>query len=173
MKPTSPRHPNVVNLKEVKSRTQEKGTRFGFENKRLGDAAQSQGLGCGWFEIQPGRTAFPHHFHCANEEAIYILEGEGDIRIGEATVKVGAGDYIALPPGPEHAHSLANTGQAPLRYLCISTTQSTEVVYYPDSKKFGAFGSPAHSGSLFSSAWILKMMKDGENVDYYEGERID
>jgi uncharacterized cupin superfamily protein len=50
-------------------------------------------------EVSPGRTAWPYHYHTANEEAIYILHGAGTLRVGNVRSTVTAGDYIALPAG--------------------------------------------------------------------------
>src|SRR5689334_20542448 len=113
------RHDQVVNIDEVEVRTEAKGG-FGFQARRLGTAAGSRALGCGYLEVPPGKTAFPFHFHSNFEEALYILEGTGTARIGEAKVEVRAGDYLAFPPGPSSSHALTNTGTGTLRYLAMS-----------------------------------------------------
>jgi uncharacterized cupin superfamily protein len=68
---------------------------FAFKRKRLGAQAGGKGLGTSWFELQPGKKAFPMHFHLANEEAIFILEGEGVLRRPPGEPPVRAGNYIA------------------------------------------------------------------------------
>ncbi len=166
------KHRNVTNISEVEPRVVSKGTKFGFTGKRLGPASGAVSLGCGYFEVEPGRQGFPAHYHCANEEGIYIIEGQGEARIGKDTVTVGAGDYIAYPVGPDHAHSLKNTGKTLLKYLCISTMHATEVVGYPDSKKFAAVGL-ADPVAGPRGAKVLLLVKDQPVVDYYEGEQID
>lgn len=163
------RHPNVTNLNEVEPRIVEKGTKFAFTGKRLAAASGATALGCGYFEVPPGRSAFPNHYHCANEEGIYIIEGQGETRIGNDTVTVGPGDYIAYPAGPDFSHSLKNIGQNILKYLCISTMLTTEIVGYPDSKKLaGAGGFDPKAGAL--SAKVRFIIKEQPSVDYYEGE---
>lgn len=163
------KHPNVTHVSEVEARVMSKGTKFGFQGRRLGVASGSAALGCSWYEIESGKSAFPHHYHCANEEAIFILEGSGEARIGKKAVSVGPGDYIAYPAGPDHAHSIRNTGKGPLRYLCFSTTHITEVVGYPDSNKFGVVGM-ADPVKGIMGAKIKMIIKDQPSVDYYEGE---
>lgn len=134
---------------------------FAFRRKRLGTAAGGKKLGVSWFELQPGTKAFPHHFHLANEEAVFILEGEGVVRFGDEEHAVRSGDFLAFPPGPP-AHQILNRSLAPLRYLAISTVIEPEVVLYPDSKKVGvrswSFG-------------ITSNHRQGDAVDYYEGEK--
>src|SRR5256885_14678320 len=104
---TDPRRPpNVVNLSEVEPETRLKGSKFGATVKWLTPQTSARGVGCGWHEVEPGRAAYPTHFHCANEEAIFILEGEGTLRIGADTVPLKPNDFVSFPVGPDHAHKL-------------------------------------------------------------------
>lgn len=166
------RHRNVSNINEVEPRIVSKGTKFGFIGKRLGTASGAVALGCGYFEVEPGRTAIPNHYHCANEEGIYILEGEAQARIGKDIVTVGQGDYIAYPVGPDFSHSLKNTGKSILKYLCISTMIATEVVGYPDSKKIAAVGLIDPVAGVMG-AKVRVIIKEQPSVDYYEGEEVN
>jgi len=165
------KHQNVTNLNEIEPRVVQKGTKFGFTGKRLGPSSAAKALGVSWYEIAPGRSAFPYHYHCANEEGVFILEGTGEARIGKDTVNVEKGDYIAYPIGPEYAHSLKNSGKGPLRYICFSTTQTTEVVGYPDSKKFAAAGMVDPVTGVMG-AKVKFVIKEQPSVDYYEGEDV-
>ncbi len=164
------RHPQVVNVQDVAAREQTKG-RFSFKGKRLWPEAGGKQLACSWFEVPAGKQAFPHHFHSAFEEALYVLEGTGVARIGEERVTIGPGDYIAYPAGPATAHSLTNTGAGPLRYLCMSTISTLDIVGYPDSKKVAiASGIDAAKGILRSDAWVKMLVRDQPSLDYYDGE---
>jgi len=62
------RHRNVTNISEVEPRVVSKGKKFGFTGKRLGQASGAVSLGCGYFEVEPWKTAVPNHYHRANEE---------------------------------------------------------------------------------------------------------
>jgi uncharacterized cupin superfamily protein len=163
------RHSNIVNVNDIEAGAGiSAGTKIGYHGKRLGHTAGSQGLGCSWLELAPGKAAFPFHFHCANEEAIYVLEGAGTVRIGEERVPIRAGDYIAFPPGPAHAHQMINTSDAPLRYLCFSTMIRTEVAVYPDSQKVGAMAIGA-DGTL----WVRQLHHESSQKGYFDGEPVD
>ncbi|MBI3205354.1 MAG: cupin domain-containing protein [Myxococcales bacterium] len=158
------RHPNVVHQGEVSVMNMEKG-RHRMQLRRLGAAAGGQLIGANLTEVPPGAVSFPFHYHCATEEAVYVLSGSGTARIGDARVAVGAGDWIAFPPGPEHPHQMINDGAEPLVYLCVSASiQKVDVVGYPDSKKVaasaGTFEKPIHR-------WISRQ---GESLDYWDGE---
>jgi uncharacterized cupin superfamily protein len=158
------RHPNVVNRDEVPEMPMEKG-KHRTKMRRLGAPAGSQMLGANLIEVAPGSVSFPFHYHCATEEAIYVLRGTGVARLGDQRVSVREGDWIAYPVGPEHAHQMINEGAEPLVYLCVSASpQKVDVVGYPDSKKVaataGTFEKPIHR-------WISRQ---GETIDYWESE---
>jgi uncharacterized cupin superfamily protein len=168
------RHRHVVHLDEVAPRDEARGG-FGFRARRLGTEAGGRAIGCSHFELPPGKTAFPFHFHSALEEAIYVLEGTGRMRLGADTVEVRAGDYIAFPPGPDAAHALTNTGAGPLRYLAISgpaSPASLDICVYPDSNKVAyAAGVDPVKGPR-GGAWIMGLHAQQAPCDYYAGEAI-
>ncbi|HEY4221130.1 MAG TPA: cupin domain-containing protein [Myxococcota bacterium] len=139
-------------------------------DRRLAFVAGGRSLGCSHYELPPGKVAFPFHYHCANEEAIFVLEGEGTMRIGAERVAIRAGDYIALPPGPEGAHQLVNTSDAALKYLCISTMIPVEVVGYPDSKKHAASAAGSVEAAQRGERWVRHLWLDGPTAGYYDGE---
>ncbi len=165
------RHPNVTNLDHVPAREAARGG-FASKAKRISPEVGAKQLACSWLEIPTGKRAFPHHYHCAVEEAIFILEGSGSARIGDEHVPVAAGDYIAYPAGPETAHSLLNTGDGPLRYLCFSTVSPVDIIGYPDSKKI-AFEASADASQALQpgSVWVDAMIREQPSLDYYDGEK--
>ncbi len=169
------RHPNVVNLDEVAPMDTSQGS-FVSRRRRLGPEGGSRALGCTHFELPPGKTSFPLHWHSAIEEGLYILQGSGTLRIGEERVEVRAGDYVGLPPGPALAHTLTNTGATPLVYLCMSAPASPatmDVVGYPDSKKV-AFASGVDPVKGFrGGTWAMKIVKqDSPDAGYYDDEPL-
>jgi uncharacterized cupin superfamily protein len=101
------RHPQVVNASEVPSSDLSYGDRFQFTRRQLGMAAGARKLGCTLVELPPGKRSWPLHYHAANEEAIYILEGQGRVRIGDrdvpvrtrrSTIRVPSYAISAFPP---------------------------------------------------------------------------
>jgi len=151
---------NKTSLIECDAQVSEQGA-FVFKRKRLGAAVGAKGLGVSWFEIPPGKKAFPFHYHLANDEAVFVLEGEGVLRSGEEEAPLRAGDYVAFPPGPP-GHQIVNRSQAPLRYLAMSTMREPEVAVYPDSKKVGL---------LARGHGMMSVHRQDDAVDYYEGEK--
>jgi uncharacterized cupin superfamily protein len=168
----SQKHPSIINIKNVEPKVELKGDKFGFSGRRLGARVGAKSIGTSYLEIPPGRQAFPHHFHSANEEAVFVIEGAGRVRIGQSEVDIEAGDYISFPVGPEHAHSIRNTSEEPLKLLCISTLIPVEIVGYPDSKKTAVFAANDASKGLLGTPnpWVRMLIKDQPSVDYYDGE---
>ena len=87
----------VTHIDDVQARDIEKGSRFRASFRRLGGAAGSEDLQCSLYEVPPGKTAFPFHAHYGIEEAIYVLEGTGTLRLGDETHPLRAGSYAAFP----------------------------------------------------------------------------
>ena len=162
------RPPNIVHTETLPWSEGGNGGAFAHSRKSLTHATQGEKLGCSLFRVPPGKAAFPAHLHHANEEAIYILAGEGTLRLGTQRHPVGPGDYIALPPGRVD-HQLLNSGAEPLEYLCFSTMIQPEVVEYPDSGKIGAIAGTAPGGDS-TGREVRGFYKTDSAVDYYEGE---
>ncbi|TCS99088.1 putative cupin superfamily protein [Tepidimonas ignava] len=112
--------------------------------------------------IAPGKRAYPYHCHTVNEEMFFVIEGQGEVRIGGQTYAIRRGDVIACPAGgPETAHQIVNTGTAELKVLAVSTAGTPEVCHYPDTGKFGVL-DPEHGFAYMGRA-------EG-SLDYWEGE---
>jgi len=102
----------------------------------------SEKLGCGLWELAPGKKSFPMHAHQVTEEALYVLSGRGQVRTPEGETAIGPGDWVSFPPGGV-AHQLLNDGTEPLVYLGLSAGQGIDLVDYPESGKVSvAVGRP-------------------------------
>lgn len=157
----------IINISELEQKpfpapmpesvkTKYEGATIAFVGPLLG----AQKLGYNVTVVPPGKRAFQFHSHRVNEELFFILEGEGEVRIGSETFKIKKGDFIAHPPGgPETAHQILNTSDKELKYLAISTKLSPEIAEYPDSKKFGV---------LAENFRFLGREKD--SLGYFDGE---
>lgn len=145
------------------------GDRFGATVAPLGNALGLTRLGAMMCTIEPGKSAFPFHNHLANDELFIILEGSGELRLGDAVHPINAGDLVGCPKGgPETAHQLVNKGDVPLRYVGVSSWQDPDVVEYPDSGKFAVIAIAP--GEDFFSAHLNFVGKREDGRDYWEGE---
>ena len=140
--------------------------RMGFIGPRIG----AQKLGYNITAVPPGKRAFPFHNHRVNEEMFFVLQGTGEIRIGENVHPIRQGDVIACPAGgKETAHHIVNTGTEELRYLAVSTKLSPEIAEYPDSGKFGVLAElPA--GADGKPQVFRFVGRDSDSLNYWEGE---
>ena len=162
------RHPNVVNRDEVSPARGVNGERYAYARWQLGAAAGGKALGASYMELPAGKTAWPAHFHCANEEALFVLQGTGILRLGDEKVPIRAGDYVALPAGPM-PHQLTNDSGAPLVYIAFSTMVPTDVTFYPDSDKVGLFGGSPPGGRK-EDRFLDGFFRLQDGVDYWDGE---
>jgi uncharacterized cupin superfamily protein len=158
----------VINLSEVPvvQINAPEGSAFGGSRQRVGAAVGAQKLGYSFFSVPPGKSAFPYHTHTTNEEMIYVMEGQGILRLGKDEVEVTAGSIVACPPGAEFPHQLINTGNQELRYLVVSTMEYPDLSEYPDSNKIGAYATAAVGRQVGFRALFVK----DQQVGYYEGE---
>lgn len=112
------------------------------------------------YEIPPGKSAYPYHYHLKNEETFYILRGEGLLKTPGGEVRVSAGELLFFPASSEGAHKLTNTSAAePLVYLDFDVIHDMDVTVYPDSNKLAVWGKNVNR--------VYPMDAD---VDYYTGE---
>jgi uncharacterized cupin superfamily protein len=143
--------------------------RAGFMSRQaqLGRQAHAKRLGASLYELPPGQTTFPYHWHVANEEMLIVLRGAVDLRGPDGWRAVDEGEVVAFPRGERGAHQMRNRGDDAVRFLVISEMRGPEVVVYPDSGKVGARElAPGAPGD----ALRLNFRAD-DAVDYWEGEQ--
>ena len=112
------------------------------------------------YELPPGRSAYPYHYHTKNEEVFYIISGTGILRTPSGNQPISPGDFLFFPANETSAHKLTNTSETEmLVYLDFDTYNDIDVAFYPDSGKLGVWGKN-----------INQLFKINDQVDYYEGE---
>lgn len=163
------RRSNIVSERNVEWIEHSRGEKFGYRRKSLSAAVGGEKLGCSLYEVPPGHRAWPYHYHGANEEAIYVLEGSGTLRVNGEEVPISEGDYATFPARAEGAHQLINNSEGTLRYLCFSTMIEPDIMIYPDSGKVGVFAGAAPGGPK-EKRTMSRFFRQGDEVDYYEGE---
>jgi quercetin dioxygenase-like cupin family protein len=55
------------------------------------------------FELEPGFVGPEPHAHEDHVDSFYVLDGEVEFHVGGETVLLGAGSFVAAPPGVVHA----------------------------------------------------------------------
>jgi uncharacterized cupin superfamily protein len=149
-----PRPPTVVNVKDVEAVTMER-PRVARTRRNLGRAAGSVTTGLQHVEVVPGKESAPPHCHSLEEEIFVILDGEGDVVLGQDTTPVGPGHVISRPAGTGVSH-VFRAGAAGLTYLAYGMRHPADVCYYPRSGKIA-----------FRGVGVIARI---ERLDYWDGE---
>ena len=138
------------------------GARFGFRYRVLSDTRKDgRKIGVSYEELPPSKQSVPFHYHFLEEEHIIALEGEATLRLGDDRYSIKAGDYVGFPAGQRAGHCLVNEGDAPFRYIVIGDHEPNDVCVYPDSNK------------ILVRALDRAIFRDGERLDYWDGEQAD
>ena len=105
--------PRIVNLSDVQLSTLGDQKLFAAQVGKVGALLGSSGLGCAVVVVPPGKAAFPLHRHHVIDELFYVIDGQGTLRLGEASHPVRTADIVAAPAGTQ-AHQIANTSNREL-----------------------------------------------------------
>ena len=113
-----------------------------------------------FYELPPGKSNYPYHYHLTSEETFYIISGTGILKTPDGEQKVHAGDLLFFPAGEQGAHKLTNPSDSEtLIYIDFDTTDDPNVCVYPDSNKVGVYGRD-----------LRKIYRLEDSVDYYDRE---
>lgn len=69
--------------------------------------------------VAPSFPWVPPHIHHNEDEAMYVLEGECTVRVGEHTRTLGPGTFVLMPR--DIVHTFSNPGTVPARVIVISS----------------------------------------------------
>lgn len=138
------------------------GARFATRYRVLSDTRNDgRKIGVSYEELPPGKQSCPFHYHMKEEEHIVALEGEATLRLGDERYTLRAGDYVGFPAGERLGHCLINETDKPFRYIMIGDNDPHEVCVYPDSNKIQV------------RSLDRAIIRDGERLDYWDGEETD
>jgi uncharacterized cupin superfamily protein len=136
---------------------------FTCRRARLGRQAGSEKTGLSLWELPAGASAYPYHWHVAEEELVVVLSGRPSLRTPSGWRELEEGEVIAFPVGERGAHQITNREDTTARFLSFSN-QQPDIVMYPDSGKLGAFERRPDGGG------VRRMFREADAVDYYDGE---
>ncbi|MDG5821082.1 cupin domain-containing protein [Natronococcus sp. A-GB7] len=137
-----------------------------FRRKQLSSAVDATDLGCSLYELPAGERSWPYHYHTANEEAIFVLAGEGILRCERGELPLEDGVFAALPANEDGGHQIVNDSDGVLRYLMVSTMTEPDVTVYPEMNKFGVFVDSPPGGEGERS--LHGYYRLDEDVEYWE-----
>jgi uncharacterized cupin superfamily protein len=103
------------------------------ERWRLGDAAGLSQFGVNLLRLPPGAWSSQRHWHSAEDEFVYVLEGEVVLVTDAGEEVLSAGDCAGFKAGDEDGHHLQNRSGREAVLLEVGTRRWSEgMVDYPD-----------------------------------------
>nr|WP_314547397.1 cupin domain-containing protein [uncultured Massilia sp.] len=82
--------------------------------------------------LQPGAQSSIKHWHSAEDEMVYVLEGEVTLIEGNTETVLRPGDAATFRSGVAVGHTLQNRSTLPTRCLVVGTRASLDRITYPD-----------------------------------------
>ncbi|WP_419909762.1 cupin domain-containing protein [Hoeflea sp.] len=108
----------------------------------LSDRIGLKRIGVSIGRIPPGKEGFLPHAHTAQEEFVFVLEGEGTLTIDGDSTTIGPGDYVGFPTDG-CVHHIENKGTQDLVYLMGGERTTADVAYFPTVGKTGFWAKGA------------------------------
>lgn len=82
--------------------------------------------------LQPGSRSSIKHWHSAEDEMVYVLEGELTLVEGAHESVLRAGDAATFRAGAAVGHCLENRSASATRCLVVGTRAAVATITYPD-----------------------------------------
>ena len=149
---------NRINLDEIPWLELQRAPHdYCYQFKNIDPLIGARHLGYQVIRLDPGRKAFPLHFHHFEEELGVVLDGSCTMRTSRGSVALRQGDFVAFPPGPNGDHQYINDGTEPCTMLLLSNVAPSDISEYPDSNKVNMRG-------------VRRLFRKEDAVDYWDRE---
>lgn len=103
------------------------------ERRRLGDAAGLTQFGVNLLRLPPGVWSSQRHWHTAEDEFVYVLEGEAVLVTDAGEEVLRAGDCAGFKAGEPNGHHLQNRTNTDVVVLEVGGRDpERDAVDYPD-----------------------------------------
>lgn len=123
---------------------------------KLGDAAGLNQFGVSRLELEPGVWSAQRHWHSAEDESVWVVEGEVVLIDDSGEVVMRAGDCAGFPAGDGNGHHIVNRSDRLAVLLEVGSRRPTEDgVDYPDIDLMIEAGDPRYrhnDGTLYTEA---------------------
>jgi uncharacterized cupin superfamily protein len=105
---------------------------LGRSRKRLGNTVGLDQFGVNLTRLAPGAQSSQRHWHEAEDELVYILEGEVVLCENEGETVLRPGDAAGWKAGVPNGHCLVNRSTRDVVFLEIGSRAKRERAEYPD-----------------------------------------
>ncbi len=102
------------------------------EYQALGDAGGLTQYGVDMVTMYPGDVSSMRHWHSAEDEFLWMVEGELVLVQDAGETVMRAGDAAAFPMGDPDGHHLLNRSDAEAKFLVVGTRAEDDVCTYSD-----------------------------------------
>jgi uncharacterized cupin superfamily protein len=102
------------------------------EKRALGDALGLSHFGVNLVRLPPGAASAQRHWHSAEDELVYVLEGEVELVSEAGSQILTAGMAAGFPAGRADGHQLINRSACDVVYLEVGDRQAGDEIEYPD-----------------------------------------
>lgn len=111
--------------------------------RKLGDAAGLTDFGINLVRLTPGKWSSQRHWHTAEDELVYMLEGEVVCVEDDGDHVLRAGDCVGWKAGVPNGHCLQNRSDRDAVYLEVGTRRpEVDGCDYPDIDMVARAGEP-------------------------------
>jgi uncharacterized cupin superfamily protein len=104
----------------------------GRSRQRLGNAVGLDQFGVNLTRLKPGAQSAQRHWHIAEDELVYVVEGTLVLCEDGGETVLQAGDAAGFKAGVANGHCLINRSGADAVYLEIGTRAARDEASYPD-----------------------------------------
>jgi uncharacterized cupin superfamily protein len=104
----------------------------GRARQRIGRAAGLGQLGVNICRLAPGAASSQRHWHSAEDELVFVLDGEVVLCEDATETVLRPGDAAAWKAGAENGHCLVNRSDRDAVFLEVGSRADTDSVVYPD-----------------------------------------
>jgi uncharacterized cupin superfamily protein len=113
---------------------------------KLGDQAGLTQFGVNLLRLPPGAWSSQRHWHTAEEEFVWVVEGQGVLVTNEGEQLLVAGDCAGFPAGVANGHHIQNRSDRELVLLEVgSRREDVDGCDYPDIDLVLADGATEYS----------------------------
>ncbi|MEM8504042.1 MAG: cupin domain-containing protein [Cyanobacteria bacterium P01_D01_bin.1] len=104
----------------------------GRSRQRIGNAAGLTNFGINLTKLAPGAQSALRHWHSAQDEFVYVVQGELWLVTDDGEQILNAGEMAGFAAGVANAHYLVNRSDCLATYLEIGDRTAPDRVNYPD-----------------------------------------
>lgn len=101
-------------------------------NRSLGDEFGLRDFGVQLTTLEPGAWSSQRHWHSAEDEFIYVLEGTPTLVTDEGETVMEAGDIAGFKGGVTNGHHVVNRTDAVVQFLVVGSRKPDDDAFYSD-----------------------------------------